>query len=141
MSWPVEYRRKVRYSDTDAQGIVFNGNYFTYMDDALTDWLDATGLGGGGLVERGFDIVLAHAEVDFRSSARLGDTLVTAPRVAAVGRTSVTFTVEVRDEETGRLVVEASQIQVLVDAETFRPAPVPAFFVEAASRLQGAIGD
>ena len=56
MENPVEYRRKVRYSDTDAQGIVFNGNYFTYMDDAFTDYLEAMGLGGGGLVDRGFDI-------------------------------------------------------------------------------------
>jgi len=33
MDWPVTYRRKIRFSDTDAQGTVFNGNYATYIDD------------------------------------------------------------------------------------------------------------
>ena len=137
----MEYRRKVRYSDTDAQGIVFNGNYFTYMDDAFTDYLEAMGLGSGGLVDRGFDIVLAHAEIDFHASARLGDTVVTVPRVSAIGRTSVTFAVEISQEATGQVLVEATQIQVMVDADSFRPAPVPGFFVEAVERLQGALDD
>ena len=29
MKWPVTYRRKICFSGTDAQGIVFNGNYAT----------------------------------------------------------------------------------------------------------------
>ena len=44
MDFPVTYVRRVRFSDSDAQGIVFNGNYLTYFDDTITDYFDALGL-------------------------------------------------------------------------------------------------
>ncbi len=141
MEWPVTYLRKVRYSDTDAQGIAFNGNYFTYFDDALTDYLEAAGFAGTALTERGYDVVLAHAELDFRSSARLGETIAVTARVARIGTSSVTFTLEARNRDTGELVVEGKEIHVMVDTKTLRPIPVPQFFVDAVTRLQGSIGD
>src|SRR5690606_25712703 len=51
MDFPVVYRRRVRYSDADAQKIVFNANYSVYFDDTLTDYLDAAGLGGETMPE------------------------------------------------------------------------------------------
>lgn len=141
MEWPVTYLRKIRYSDTDAQGIAFNGNYFTYFDDVLTDYLDAAGFAGTALTERGYDIVLAHAELDFRASARLGETLAVTARVERIGTTSVTFALEARNRDSGDVVVEAKEIHVMVDTKTFRPILVPQFFKHAVERLQGPIGD
>src|SRR5262249_53569126 len=35
------YRLRVRYSECDQQGVVFNAHYFAYFDDALTEvWRD-----------------------------------------------------------------------------------------------------
>jgi len=85
------YRRKVRYSDTDPQGIVFNPNYLVYVDDALTDYFEASGLSFGSLAEKGIDPVVAHIECDFRSAGRIGEVLVTSVGVGGYGRTSMTF--------------------------------------------------
>ena len=38
------YSRRVRFSDTDCQGHVFNANYFVYFDDAVTDFLEQAGI-------------------------------------------------------------------------------------------------
>ncbi len=139
MDWPVTYRRKVRYSDTDAQGIVFNANYLRYFDDTITDYFEAIGLTAAQFTGSGHDIVLAHAAVDYLGPARIGDVLVTGARVAGIGTTSVRFAVETRNEATGAPVVRGELVQVVVDATTFQKKPVPAFFVEAVERLQGPV--
>lgn len=134
MDWPVTYRRKIRYSDTDAQGIAFNGNYTTYFDDAVTDLFDEIGYTWGEI-----EIVLARTEVDFRSPARLGETIVTGARVERIGNTSLTVRLETWEEDTERPVAEAIQIQVIVSGDDFHPTPVPDDLVVAIEKVQGAV--
>lgn len=138
MEWPVTYRRKIRFSDTDAQGIVFNGNYATYNDDAVTDYLDSLGFSWSEFQEKGFDMVLGRSEIDFRSAARLGDVLVTGARIARIGKTSVVFQLQSFVEADDRVVVDSKLVQVIVDPKTLVPKPAPQFFVEAVEKLQGA---
>lgn len=137
MQWPITYTRKVRFSDTDAQGIVFNGNYLTYFDDTLTDYFDALGIPWSNFQERGYEMVLGRVEVDFRSSAKVGDVIITGARCTKIGTTSVLFDLQTWEQETGRVVVEGHEIQVVVDATTFEKKPVPQFFIEAVTTLQG----
>jgi YbgC/YbaW family acyl-CoA thioester hydrolase len=132
----VTYHRKIRYSDTDAQGIVFNGNYFTYFDDALTDLLEVAGLTAETRHEAGYDIVTAHVEIDFKSAATLGDTVVTEARVDRVGTASVTFTLQSRVEADGRLAASGEVVFVTVDADTMRPVRVPDPVVAAFRAVQ-----
>ena len=137
MDWPVVYRRKVRYSDSDAQGIVFNANYLAYFDDAIADYFDAIGLRGHELHRSGFEVLVAHAEVDFVTPARIGDELAVGVRVDRCGNTSVRFGLEAWKETTGETVVSGHEIYVFVDAARFEKRPVPAAFIDAAERIQG----
>lgn len=139
MSWPVTYRRRVRFSDSDAQGLVFNGNYLTYFDDTVTDWLEELGYGWERMTATGHDLVLARCEIDFRSPGRIGDTLITGVRATGFGRTSLRLSLETWEEATERTVVEGRQVQVVIDPETFAPRPVPDFLVEAIEALQGPV--
>lgn len=136
MDYPVTYERKVRFSDSDAQGVVFNGNYLTYFDDTITDYLEATGIGWEEMTRRGTDMLLGRAEVDYRSPARIGDILITGARVAAFGKTSVVFELLTWEKESMRTVVEGRLVQVMVDRETHRKTPVPGWFVEVVERLE-----
>jgi len=141
MEWPVTYRRKMRFSDTDAQGIVFNGNYATYIDDTVTDYCESLGFKWSEFQEKGYDMVLGRSEIDFRSAARYGDMLVTGARITRIGKTSVVFElrswIEGGQDEAHRVVIDAKLVQVIVDAKTFKPKPAPQFFVDAVEALQG----
>ena len=117
--------QKIRYSDCDPQGIVFNGNYARYWDDALTDWFDDAGFGGTDLGGAGADVVAARIEMDFRASAALGDTLETSIAVEHIGNTSMSLSFTTVRLSDGELVAEGREIVVFVDPETFRPTPVP----------------
>ena len=129
MSWAITHRRRIRYSDVDAQGIVFNGNYLTYYDDAITDLFVEAGLTGSSMHSAGYDVVTAHASIDFKAVAELLDEMEIRIRLGRVGNTSVTF--EVASNVGDRVTTEAKIVYVTVDAETFRPVPVPPSFVQA----------
>jgi acyl-CoA thioester hydrolase len=121
------YRRKVRFSDTDPQGVVFNANYFTYVDDAMTDFFEHVGLSFPDLAERGFDPVVVHAECDFRSPGRIGETLVTEVRAEKFGDTSIVFGFEIAEETSGRPVATGHEVYVFLDRGRHEPIHVPDF--------------
>ncbi|MFC1857037.1 acyl-CoA thioesterase [Thermodesulfobacteriota bacterium] len=137
MEYPVQYERRVRFSDSDVQGIVFNGNYFTYFDDTITDYFDALGIVWSELNERGYDMVLGRAEIDFRSVGRIGETLITGARVVQIGTSSMVFELHTWEKESGRTVVRGKEIQVMLDHATFEKTVVPDWLIEAVERLQG----
>lgn len=129
MPFPVTYERRVRYADVDSQGIVFNGNYLIYYDDAITDLFLAAGMTADVTHAAGYDVVTAHASVDFRATATLFEMLEVGVRIGRIGETSIAFELESRVGD--RVTTEAKIIYVTVDAKTFRPTPVPDEFVAA----------
>lgn len=124
-------RQKIRYSDCDPQGIVFNGNYARYWDDALTDWFEEAGFGGEQLGGSGVDIVTARAEMDFKASAGLGDVLETSLAVERFGNTSMTVSFTTTRLSDGTVVTEGREVLVFVDPDTFRPTAAPQAVREA----------
>ena len=117
--------QKIRYSDCDPQGIVFNGNYARYWDDAATDWLEELGLGGPELGGNGVEVVTARLEIDFKSAARLLEMLETSIKVARFGTASMDLDVETVNQSSGDVVSIGRLVWVFVDPEHFRPVPVP----------------
>ncbi len=117
--------QKIRYSDCDPQGIVFNGNYARYWDDAVTDWFEDLGLGEPGMGGHGVDVVAARIEMDFKASASFGDVIETSIGVEQLGNTSMTVTFTTRRQSDDVVVTEGREIIVFVDEETFRPTPIP----------------
>lgn len=129
--WPATYQRTVRFSDTDAQGIVFNANYFVYFDDVLTDLFSKAGLTMGVMHEAGYDVVNAHVSGNFRQAARLGDVIEAGIRLTRIGNTSLTFEVQIWSGADGSVICDGSIVQVTVDKQSLSPVPVPPHFETA----------
>ncbi|MEE8489984.1 MAG: thioesterase family protein [Acidimicrobiia bacterium] len=123
--------QKIRYSDCDPQGIVFNANFARYWDDAVTDWFEELGFGGTELGGIDVDVVTARLEIDFKAAAKLGDTLVTETAVERIGDTSMTVLVTTSRQSDSQIVAEGKAIYVFVDPAEFRPITVPESFREA----------
>ena len=77
---------RVRWSECDAQGIVFNVNYFAYYDIAV--WEYTRGLGYRGW-EDAPEFLTVRAEADFKGSAVFDDELEVAMRTARFGNKSM----------------------------------------------------
>ncbi len=106
---------RIYYEDTDCGGVVYYANYLKYFERARTHYLEARGLSVAGLREQGTQFVVVHAEVDYRSPGRYGDTLVIDTSLADASQASFTFAHVLRERTSGRIVVEGSAKLVTVD--------------------------
>lgn len=99
---------KVYYEDTDCGGVVYYANYLKYFERARTHYLEDRGLSVAGLMAEGTVFVVVHAEVNYRSPARYGETLVIETVVSEMTAASFTFAHVVKDKVNGRVVAEGS---------------------------------
>ena len=86
---------RVRWGEVDAQGVVFNPNYFVYADVAATEFFRTAGVIGAAHpdLEQSY-VVDAHGR--FEAPARFDDLLDVRVRVPRVGRSSYGLEVEIR---------------------------------------------
>jgi acyl-CoA thioester hydrolase len=67
---------RIYYEDTDCGGVVYYANYLKYFERARTHYLEERRLSVADLRDQGTQFVVVHAELDYRSPGRYGDTLV-----------------------------------------------------------------
>ena len=99
---------KIYYEDTDCGGVVYYANSLKYFERARTHYLEDRGLSVAGLMAEGTVFVVVHAEVNYRSPARYGETLVIETVVSEMTAASFTFAHVVKDKVNGRVVAEGS---------------------------------
>lgn len=84
-----------RYAEIDQQGVVFNGHYLTWFDEAAGAFFDHVGTSYPDFVSRGLDIQVVHAELDYLAPVRWRDGVRVAVVCESTGRTSFTLRFEV----------------------------------------------
>jgi acyl-CoA thioester hydrolase len=122
MSTPLILRFPVRFRDVDVMGHVNNAVYFTYMETARTEyWMRQF----GSWDPQGVSFIVAHAECDFKTAAKLGDEIEISVWTSSVGNTSFIWTYEMKNGKTGEIVAYGKTIQVYFDYRANRSLPVP----------------
>lgn len=125
MPAPFTHELRVRYSECDAQGVVFNANWFLFVDVAMMEfWRRLVGGYRRLQSDYGLEVVMAKNGADFRAPAHFDDVIGVTPAIEHVGSSSLrmNFTVT-RDDHT---LWEAFAVYVFVGAKTMRPTPIPA---------------
>jgi acyl-CoA thioester hydrolase len=115
---------RVRWAECDAQGIVFNVNYFLYFDVGMTEYMRALGFEGDSQVE----FFTVHAEADYRAPAKFDDEIVVAIRCVRIGETSMTLKAAIFRGD--KILTEGALTYVHADVETQKKSLMPAAFVE-----------
>lgn len=118
------HRMRVRYSECDQQGVVFNGHYLFFYDVALTELWRAAVCGPQEMVPAGYDLVVAEARIRFREGARFDDLLEVEMPVARLGTTSMV--VAPRFLVGGRLMADGEVRHVFVDPGSHGKREMPA---------------
>jgi acyl-CoA thioester hydrolase len=115
---------RVRYSECDAQKVVFNGHYLFYFDVAVTElWREAIGPYDEAMEEHGVDIVVAEAKVRFREPLRFDEEFDLAVAIPHLGTTSMVTAISV--ERDGTLCADGELRQVFVRYGTSEKTPIP----------------
>jgi len=112
----------VRYVECDAQGVVFNGHYLTWADEAATALMAGLGTPYAALLARGLDTSVVASDLQWSSSAVWGDVVEVDGAVTRLGRTSFAFGLTIRVGTRTCCVVTTTY--VLVDGDR-TPTPLP----------------
>jgi len=113
--------KKVYYHDTDAGGVVYYGKYFQFLEEGRTEFCVERGFDVRALFSQGISFVVVHAEADYKSPARYGDTVSIYTRVDSVGNSSIRFSQEIKRGAT--LLVAAKIVWACVGRD-FKIQPV-----------------
>lgn len=123
---------KVRYAETDAQGVVYHGSYVVWFEVGRTEYCDAAGYPYARMESEGVNIVVSDLAARFRRPARYGDTVRVETRLAALRSRGCTFAYRVLLAD-GNVAVEGETVHLFVDRATGRPTAVPEPVREALS--------
>ncbi|MDQ3777423.1 MAG: acyl-CoA thioesterase [Actinomycetota bacterium] len=117
--YPFVYRDNIRFRDLDAMAHVNNAVFLTYMESARIAYLSALGAGENPLQ----NLILARAEVDFRSPIRFGEDVEVGVRTARVGNKSFELEYEIRAD--GRLAAQGKSVLVGYDYRRGASVEIP----------------
>ncbi len=130
---PFRHFLRVRYSECDAQKVVFNSRYTEYVDVAFTEFMRALGYGAHA-PDSNPELQLVKHTIEWRSSARFDDVLEIRVEALRLGTTSVTMRCEMRRAGEDALLAQTETVYVHVDPHSFNKAPIPARLREALQR-------
>ena len=105
---------RVRYSDTDAQGIVHHSNYFRWLEEARIGWLEAIGQPYGDLTTRGIYLPLTTCSCEFQAPVWAGERVEVHLNLDAVSRARVGLTYEILRGD--QVAASAATTHAYVDA-------------------------
>ncbi len=134
---------EVRFADTDAMGHVNNAVYLTFVESARVGWWVAT---TGEPLERepgrSEGLILAEAEIAFRSPVFFGEMVVVESRAERLGRTSLVLVHRLTASRPGgpvRLVATCRTVIVRYDYVAETPVPWRADLIEAVETFEGRV--
>ncbi len=125
---------RVRFSETDAQGIANNAVYLNWFEVARIAYLARFRGGYRGMIEEGFEAVTLETHVRYRQPTRFDDELRIWTRIAEPERLRARFRFEYaleRVSEPAGVVADGWTSHATVDATTLSPVRMPDWLREA----------
>lgn len=122
--YPVVTSIRVRFADTDAQGVVYNGTYFTYLEVARVEFFKKIGFIKEKNFEAGYEPFVVENGCRYRNPAFFDDILDIYVKVERVGRSSVIFHYVIFNRQTDKIIVCAYTAVVFVDPKTKTPKKI-----------------
>jgi len=126
---------KVRFAETDAQGVVHHAAYLVWFENARIDYLARFDGGYPAMRAAGVDATTVEANVRYLIPARFPDQLDIGVRCVDVR--GARFRFEYAIERDGTRLADGWTAHACVDATTLRPTRVPAFLVAAIAAAEG----
>ena len=121
------HRFRVRWSETDAQGVVFNARYLDYADVAITEYWRAVKFREHADGEP-LEFHVKKATVTWFAPIKPDELIEVMARTTAIGRTSMTQLVEIHgatEDGSDDLRAMIDLVSVHVDLDVHRPIPLP----------------
>ena len=121
---------RVRFADTDAQGIAHNASYLVWFEVARVEYLRAYAGGYQSLRDHGIEALVLESFCRYRVPARFDDELEVHARCVDVRGARFRYEYEIVRSD-GVLVADGWTAHGCVETASFRPTRVPQWLVDA----------
>ena len=125
---------RVRFAETDAQGVAHNSAYLVWFEIARIDYLARFRGGYPELRAEGIEALTIESHVRYLAPARFDDRLMI--RCACGELRGARFRFDYAIERDGQDVADGWTRHACVDAMTHRPRRLPEWLVEAIARAE-----
>lgn len=121
-------KHRVRYHETDMQGIMFNSRYLEIIDVAMTEFVRSYGFDPYAMSALSFDPVLAHVDLTFVAPAKLDDLIDVSIACTRIGNASFDFAYRLTKDDESIEAVEIARATITyvnIDVRTHASMPIP----------------
>ncbi len=132
------YPLRVRYSEVDQQGIVYNAHYLTYFDTALTEYMRALDYNyRDQLPQTGTDFHVVRALAEYKAPVHFDDVIEIGVRTTKLGRTSITFGLAVFRQNEDKMLASGEIVWVNANQKDHSSCPIPPLLRELIEAREG----
>ncbi len=121
---------RVRYADTDAMGIVYNGRYLEYFEVGRTELLRVHGLPYSVVEKNGYQLPLLQACVKFKNAAFYDDLIEIEAVVKELFVPKIHIDYVLRRKGSEEIIATGYTEHVFVKKETMKAVRPPQFYIE-----------
>lgn len=119
------WKVRVYYEDTDADGVVYYSNYLKYMERARTEWLRDIGILQSELrSDQGLIFAVTKVNIHFQLPARIDDMLNINTKLIKAGGARLTFSQSITNQDSTALC-NADVIVACLQADSGKPKRLP----------------
>jgi acyl-CoA thioester hydrolase len=125
---------RVRYSEVDSQGIVFNAHYLTYFDTAMTEYIRNINYDYQTLVsKRGLDFHLVKSTVEYLKPIGFDEIIEIGVTAHKIGKSSLTWVLAIFKKEESECSAKGEIVWVCSRVGTNKSHPLPEDLVKLLS--------
>jgi len=127
---------RVRFAETDAQGIAHHASFVVWLEVARVAYLEAHAGGYRSIREQGLEALTTEVHLRYHQAAAFDDVLTVWARCVDVR--GARFRYEYRVARGDELVADGHTSHATVDRVTYRPTRVPDWLADAIVRAESA---
>jgi len=123
-------RTRIRFSEVDALGIVWHGNFVKYLEDGRESFGEKYGLGYLDVYGKGWSMPVVKLEMDYKVQLKYGQEIIIETRFVEVEAAKLVFEYTIYRKDDMAVVLTARSIQVFVNLKGELELTNPEFFVK-----------
>ena len=117
---------RVRYSEIDGQGVVFNAHYLTYFDTTITEYFRALGYDQYADARKtGIDFHIVKSVIEYKAPILFDQELEVGARVVRIGNSSLVLELAIFLKGGLDVLATGEIVWVYTSQQTHRSVPIP----------------
>ncbi len=119
------YLLRVRYSECDAQKVVFNGRYVDYIDIACTEFMRSIWGNYNDILYKGIDNQVVNLSINWKAPAHFDEIIAITVKPSRIGTSSYSLQVDFYNYESSTIIASAKIVYVMVSVAQHIKMDIP----------------